>query len=108
MEKHTTWFKAKLLYLNKYIHDADTWFSNFDRKRNSDNNVQTTGLVVDDGIVPDDSMSDVGGKRSSKGSSNGGRSGTATALTEEQEQQLKKERRTARPGSRYSCNQCQV
>ncbi|XP_027132597.1 uncharacterized protein LOC113745279, partial [Larimichthys crocea] len=119
-EKHEIWFKAKFLSLNECFHGAEMWVSNFESNiqenvgvTNNENNAHATGLVVDD-IRPDDSISNVGSKRSSKGSRASGGSSTASArikaeadkaaliaratalkerhALEEQEQQLRRKR----------------
>nr|XP_046248483.1 uncharacterized protein LOC124061029 [Scatophagus argus]XP_046248484.1 uncharacterized protein LOC124061029 [Scatophagus argus] len=137
-EKHEIWFKAKFLSLNECFHDAEMWFSNLEGNiqenvgvtnnegnanknevginqnvTSNENNAHATGLVVDD-IGPDDSISNVESKRSSKGSRASGGSSTASArikaeaeraaliarasalkerhALEEQEQQLRRKR----------------
>ena len=128
-EKHEIWFKAKLLSLNECVRDAEMWVSNNEGNiqetvgaanneetvgvANNENNAHAYGRVVDD-ISPNDSVSNVGSKRSSKGSRASGGSSTASAriiaeadkaalivratalkerhALEEQEQQLRRKR----------------
>ena len=104
-ENHEIWFKAKFLSLNECIHGAEMWVSKFEGNiqenvgvtnnvgnantnevginQNGDvtsngDNAHATGLVVDD-IGPNDSISNVGSKCSSKGSGASKGSSTASA-----------------------------
>ena len=71
--KHETWFKAKMLSNNGSIADAKKWFLCHGHLTLHEN------VHVEDGICPDDSISNVGSKHSSQRSHRSGRSSTASS-----------------------------
>ncbi len=121
LERQQTWFKAKMLINNDFINDLQKWltqtFNNDDKNRSSQvENDKNENEVIDDDVLPEDSVSNVASKLSSKLSAGSRKSSSSTAslrikaeaeraalvaraaalkgkhLLEEQEQQLRRKR----------------
>lgn len=73
-DEHETWFKAKMMFNDECIADANQWVM-----CNEGNVVVNQGDVIDDGINPNDSVSNIESKRSNEGSVNSSRISTASS-----------------------------
>lgn len=70
-EKHETWFKAKMMFNDECIADAELWVSSYE------GNVYEK---VEDGVNPDESVSNMGSKHSSQRSNRSGKSSTTSSV----------------------------
>lgn len=72
-DKHDVWFKAKMIANNDFISKVQLWLSKCDESVTLD---AATG--IDDGVNPEDSVSNVASRRSGRSASSG-RSSTASS-----------------------------
>lgn len=88
LERQQTWFKAKIMINNEFINDVQKWFTRAfnngdkidDKNRSSqvENNDKDENEVIDD-VLPEDSVSKVASKHSSRQSAGSRKSSSSTA-----------------------------